>query len=71
MKAEDGATVRLAFALASPVFPLLVLLCCSVLEIISRGTGTAAALQAGPPNQQLDTAFKTAGEGTRIAHVTM
>jgi len=39
--------VRLAFALASPLFPLLVLLCCSVLEVISRGTGIAAALQAG------------------------
>lgn len=42
----EGATVRLAFALASPLFPLLVLLCCSVLEVISRGTGIAAALQA-------------------------
>ena len=29
------------------LFPLLVLLCCSVLEIISRGTGVAIALQAG------------------------
>lgn len=42
----DGAMVRLAFALASALFPLLVLLCCSVLEIISRGTGVAIALQA-------------------------
>jgi Leucine-rich repeat (LRR) protein len=42
----DGATVRLAFALAAPVFPLLVLVCCLILEVVNRGAGIAGALQA-------------------------
>ena len=39
----DGATVRSIIALASPLVPLLVVLCCSVLEVYSKGMGALIA----------------------------
>jgi len=42
----DGAMVRFAFAFLAPTFPLFVLICCLMLEMICRGMGISAALQA-------------------------
>ena len=44
--AEDGPTVRFLSALAAPVFPLLALLCCFLVELVKPGLGITAALQA-------------------------
>ena len=44
--AEDGPTVRFLSALAAPVFPLVALLCCFLVELLKPGLGIAAALQA-------------------------
>ena len=35
----DGALVRLASAIATPVVPLILLLACCIVEIFSEGTG--------------------------------
>eukprot|EP00435_Cladocopium_sp_Y103_P042205 s268_g11.t1 len=44
-RSGDGASVRFATALAAPVFPLVVLLGCSALEIFKAGSGITAGLQ--------------------------
>ena len=44
--AEDGPTVRFLSTLAAPVFPLVVLLCCFLVELVKPGLGITAALQA-------------------------
>ena len=44
--AEDGPTVRFLSALAAPVFPLLALLCCFLVELMKPGLGITAGLQA-------------------------
>ncbi|CAJ1357018.1 unnamed protein product [Effrenium voratum] len=41
----DGAKVRLAFALASPLAPLVMLLACGLLEIIKPSVGAGAAFK--------------------------
>ncbi|CAK9035742.1 unnamed protein product [Durusdinium trenchii] len=43
---NDGAAVRLASALAAPVAPIAVLLCCLAMEICCHGFGVASALKA-------------------------
>eukprot|EP00438_Fugacium_kawagutii_P018643 Skav235463 [mRNA] locus=scaffold1451:70258:74668:+ [translate_table: standard] len=43
-----AAAVRTAFALAAPLLPILVLLCCLAMEICRRGLGIAVALKAAP-----------------------
>ncbi|CAE7546042.1 GSO2 [Symbiodinium natans] len=42
----DGASVRAAFAVATPVLPLLVLAACATLELWGRGKGIQLALRA-------------------------
>lgn len=42
----QGVTVRLACALMAPLAPLLVLMCCLVVEVFARGSGISAGLQA-------------------------
>ena len=44
--AEDGPTIRFLSALAAPVFPLLALLCCFLVELMKPGLGITAGLQA-------------------------
>lgn len=43
---HDAAAVRMAFALAAPLLPILVLIGCLVLETCRRGLGIAVALKA-------------------------
>ena len=45
-RAQDGPTVRFVSALAAPVFPLLVLLCCALVELMKPGLGINTAIQA-------------------------
>ena len=45
----DGAKVRLAFALASPLAPLVMLLACGLLEIIKPSVGGLAGCSEGGP----------------------
>ena len=42
---EDGATVRFVSALVAPVFPLVVFLCCLLVEVAKPGLGIAGGLQ--------------------------
>ena len=42
----DGAMVRFVFALAAPVVPLVILLCCVVLELRKPGSGINVGLKA-------------------------
>jgi len=42
----DGATVRFVSALVAPVFPLVVFLCCLLVEVAKPGLGIAGGLQA-------------------------
>ena len=42
---EDGATVRFVSALVAPVFPLVVFLCCLLVEVSKPGLGIAGGLQ--------------------------
>ena len=44
---EDGATVRFVSALVAPVFPLVVFLCCLLVEVAKPGLGIAGGLQDG------------------------
>eukprot|EP00435_Cladocopium_sp_Y103_P013945 s3795_g3.t1 len=43
--ANDGITVRLMFALATPLIPLLLLIACGCLEVFSRGLGIRVGLK--------------------------
>ena len=43
---EDGPTIRFLSALAAPVFLLVTLLCCFLVELVKPGLGITAALQA-------------------------
>ena len=42
---QDGATVRFVSALVAPVFPLVVFLCCLLVEVAKPGWGIAGGLQ--------------------------
>ena len=42
---KDGATVRFVSALVAPVFPLVVFLCCLLVEVAKPGLGIAGGLQ--------------------------
>ena len=42
---QDGATVRFVSALVAPVFPLVVFLCCLLVEVAKPGLGIAGGLQ--------------------------
>jgi len=42
----DGGMVRFVFALAAPVVPLVILLCCVVLELMKPGSGINVGLKA-------------------------
>ena len=42
---QDGAAVRFVSALVAPVFPLVVFLCCLLVEVAKPGLGIAGGLQ--------------------------
>ena len=42
---KDGRAVRFVSAMAAPLLPLLVLLCCMAVELMKPGLGITAALQ--------------------------